>query len=111
MRWWYTDRYPGAFQPPNAELEVLTTTGIAGLVGFAVLFIGALLALTKLEPIYRNIAVAVILTRLTQAQFDLYWVAGQSAMLWIVAGIAIGVRERERATAPVMVPASVVGRY
>jgi O-antigen ligase len=100
MRWWYTDRFPGGFQPPNAELEVLTTTGVAGMIGFVVLFAGALFALSKLDRAYRTIAVAVVVTRLVQSQFDLYWVAGQSAMLWIVAGIAVGVSEREKATTP-----------
>ena len=34
LRWWYTDRFPSKFQPPNAELEVLTTAGVVGLLAF-----------------------------------------------------------------------------
>ena len=28
LRWWYTDRFPVRFQPPNAEIEVLTSAGV-----------------------------------------------------------------------------------
>ncbi len=28
LRWWYTDRFPFQFQPPNAEIEVLTSAGV-----------------------------------------------------------------------------------
>ena len=41
LRWWYTDRFPAKFQPPNAELEVLTTTGVVGLLAFLVVAMSA----------------------------------------------------------------------
>jgi polysaccharide biosynthesis protein PslJ len=106
MRWWYTGLVPGAIQPPNAELEVLTTTGIAGLVGFVLLFAGALWTLGRIDREYGAVAIAVVVTRLVQAQFDLYWVSGQSSVLWIVAGIAVGAWERGREDDP---PAPVRG--
>ncbi len=95
MRWWYTDRFAGrfqAFQPPNAEMEVLTTVGIFGLIGFLALFGVAGWYLWKMDPIYGTVGFAVVATRFTQAQFDLYWVAGQASLLWIVAGICYGVQ-------------------
>ncbi|HEY0260594.1 MAG TPA: O-antigen ligase family protein [Lacisediminihabitans sp.] len=99
MRWWYTDRFPSLFQPPNAEFEVLTTTGVVGLVGFLVMFAGGLWVLAHLDPVYGTVGLAVVLTRFVQAQFDLYWVAGQASLLWIVAGICIGMQARDRARA------------
>jgi hypothetical protein len=96
MRWWYTDRFAGqyeSFQPPNAELEVLTTVGVFGLIGFLVLFAVAGWYLWKMDPVYGTVGFAVVATRFTQAQFDLYWVAGQASLLWIVVGICYGVRE------------------
>ena len=39
LRYWYTDT-ASAFQPPQAELEVLASAGIVGLVGFIVMWIG-----------------------------------------------------------------------
>lgn len=95
MRWWYTDHFAGkfdAFQPPNAELEVLTTVGVFGLIGFLTLFAVAGWYLWKMDPVYGTVGVAVVAMRFTQAQFDLYWVAGQASLLWIVAGICYGVK-------------------
>jgi len=95
MRWWYTDRFAGqfqSFQPPNAELEVLTTVGIFGLIGFLTLFAVAGWYLWKMDPVYGTVGFAVVAMRFTQAQFDLYWVAGQASLLWIVAGICYGVQ-------------------
>ncbi len=95
MRWWYTDRFAGqfqSFQPPNAELEVLTTVGVFGLIGFLTLFAVAGWYLWKMDPVYGTVGFAVVAMRFTQAQFDLYWVAGQASLLWIVAGICYGVQ-------------------
>ncbi|NTV39125.1 MAG: O-antigen ligase family protein [Demequinaceae bacterium] len=97
LRWWYTDRFAERFQPPNAELEVLTTVGIVGLIGFLLMFASAAWLLAKMDPVYGTVGLAVLATRFTQAQFDLYWVAGQASLLWIVAGICYGVRARDRA--------------
>ncbi len=99
LRWWYTDRFDVAFQPPNVELEVLTSVGVVGLLGFFAMFGGALWFLLRMDPVYGTVGVAVVLTRFTQAQFDLYWVAGQASLLWIIAGICYGVQARDRALA------------
>ena len=45
LRWWYTDRFATLFQPPNAELEVLTSAGVIGLIAFLALFGGSMLVL------------------------------------------------------------------
>jgi hypothetical protein len=100
MRFWYTDRFAGTFdtfQPPNAELEVLTTTGVFGLIGFFAMFAVAAWYLIKMNPIYGTVGLAVVATRFVQSQFDLYWVAGQASLLWIVAGICFGLQARENA--------------
>lgn len=97
LRWWYTDKFKEGFQPPNAELEVLTTVGVVGLIGFFLMFASAAWLLAKMDPVYGTVGLAVLATRFTQAQFDLYWVAGQASLLWIVAGICYGVRARDRA--------------
>jgi hypothetical protein len=99
LRWWYTSRFSVSFQPPNAEFEMLTSAGIVGVVAFLLLFAVAAWHLSRLDPIYGSVALAVVATRFTQAQFDIYWVAGQASVLWIVAGIAYGVRERDRVSA------------
>lgn len=96
-RWWTTWRNGvGGFQPPNAELEVLTTVGVIGLIGFLGMFAGALWALARMNPVYGTVGLAVVAAKLAQSQFDLYWVAGHASILWIVAGICYGVQERDR---------------
>jgi hypothetical protein len=97
MRWWYTDRFPVLFQPPNAELEVLTTTGVVGTVAFLALFAVAGWYLFKMDPVYGTVGLAVVAARFAQAQLDLYWVAGQASLLWIMVGICYGVQVRDRA--------------
>jgi len=105
QRWWIAG-YAGftGFQPPNAEIEVLTTVGIVGLFGFLAMFAGAIWLTAKLPPAYGTLALAVIVARLVQGQFDLYWVAGQSSILWIIAGICYGVQEHDRVHGVVRTP-------
>lgn len=105
LRWWYTDRFAGGnFQPPNAELEVLSSVGIVGLIGFLVMFLVGFWTLWRIDPAYGTVGAAVIVTRFVQAQFDLYWAAGQASFLWLVAAMCIGAatrkRELDRPTAP-----------
>ncbi|WP_166980287.1 O-antigen ligase family protein [Paramicrobacterium fandaimingii] len=100
LRWWYTSRFGDGFQPPNAELEVLTSVGVVGLLAFIALFAVALVALWRLDPAYGTVGAAVVLTRLTQSQLDLYWVAGQASLLWIIAGVAYGTLVKARELHP-----------
>lgn len=95
LRWWYTDRFPGGFQPPNAELEVLSTAGLLGLVAFLVMMIGTIVVLWKLPPAYGTLAALVILSRFVQGQLDIFWVAAQTSIPFVIAGICLGVAARE----------------
>lgn len=102
LRWWYTDRFPVRFQPPNAELEVLTSAGLVGLAGFLTLMIGTLVILWRLGPTYGGMAFAAVLSRFVQGQFDLFWVAVQISVAFAVAGMCLGAKalndeEQERA--------------
>ncbi len=96
LRWWYTTRFGVNFQPPNLELEQLTTVGVVGLVALLALFVVAFVTLWRIDPWYGTVGAAIIAARFTESQFDLYWVAGQSSVLWIVAGICFGALERRR---------------
>lgn len=110
LRWWYTQRFGAQFQPPNAELEVLSSVGVVGLAAFLLMFVIAVIALWRMNPVYGTVGVAVVLARFTQAQFDLYWVAGQASLLWIVAGMCYGAQERDRASGIEAMPPVVRGR-
>jgi hypothetical protein len=99
MRWWYSDRFDAHFQPPNAFLEMLTSAGVVGLVAFIVLCAGGVWVIFRLDPRYGNAALAVMVARFCQGQLDLYWVAGQASIPWLMAGLAFGVKAYERSTA------------
>ena len=90
LRWWYTDRFPFQFQPPNAEIEVLTSAGVVGLAGFVLLMVVALRVAWRLDPAYGSLAVAVLVSRLVQGQFDLFWAAVQGSVPFVVLGLCLG---------------------
>ena len=94
LRWWYTDRFATLFQPPNAELEVLTSAGVIGLIAFLALFGGSMLVLSRMDPAYGLLPLMVLVCRLAQAQFDLFWVTVLGSVPWLIVGIALGVAAR-----------------
>lgn len=95
LRYWSAGRTELGFQPPNAELEVLASAGVVGLAGFLVAFVGSLVVLWRVDPRYGTLAFAIVLSRLVQGQFDLFWIAIQVSVPFVVAGIALGVQARE----------------
>ena len=94
LRFWYREDAPLTFQPPNAEMEMLASAGIVGLVGFLVLMAGVLVILWRLDPTYGTLAVAVVLSRFVQGQFDLFWVSVQVSLPFVIAGICLGALAR-----------------
>ena len=89
LRYWYTEGAP-PFQPPQAELEVAASAGAVGLIGFAVMWIAFFVVLWRVDPRFGTLAIAVIGSRVVQAQFDLFWVAAQVSIPFVIAGICLG---------------------
>lgn len=89
LRYWYTD-VASPFQPPQAEMEVAASAGVVGLVGFLVMWAVMFVVLWRVDPRFGTLALAVIGSRLVQAQFDLFWVAGQVSIPFVIAGICLG---------------------
>lgn len=90
LRWWVAGRTEYGFQPPNAELEVLTSVGVVGLVGWLVLMLGGLVVLWRVDRRFGGVAVAALLSRFVQAQFDLFWVSVQVSVPFVIVGVALG---------------------
>jgi O-antigen ligase len=89
LRYWYRgDIAP--FQPPQAELEVAASAGVVGVVGFAAMWIGFFVILWRIDPRFGTLAIAVIGSRIVQGQFDLFWVAGQVSIPFVIAGVCLG---------------------
>ncbi len=97
LRWWYTDRFPEAFQPPNALIDTMTAAGIIGLVAFLILLVGTWLVARRLDPAYGVVAELVLLARFIQSQFDLFWVAVQVSLPFLVLGLCLGAAARHEA--------------
>ncbi|GAA4720011.1 hypothetical protein GCM10023216_05940 [Isoptericola chiayiensis] len=93
LRWWTTGEFY-SFQPPNAELEVLSSTGIVGLVAFLVLQFGGLMVLWRVRPDYGTVAFAILASRLVQGQLDLFWVAVSVSVPYVIAGVCLGAAAR-----------------
>ena len=95
LRYWYN---PGElrYQPPQAELEVLASAGVVGLIGFIVMCVGVLVVLWRLDPRFGTLAVSIVLCRLVQSQFDIFWTAVQVSVPFVVAGICLGAMDHER---------------
>lgn len=89
LRYWYTDS-GGLFQPPQAELEVVASAGLVGLLAFGIMWAGFFVVLWRVDARFGTLAIAVIGSRIVQAQFDLFWVAGQVSIPFVIAGICLG---------------------
>ena len=79
---------------------MLSTAGLVGLVGFLVLMVGSLVVLWRMDPRYGLVAFVVILSRLVQGQLDLFWVAVQTSIPFLIVGICLGAHGRELADQP-----------
>jgi len=88
-RYWYTGLYGTATQPPNAEISMLVTGGIIGLIGFLILVFGSLRLLWRLPAAAGTLAFAVVLARVVDGQFDIFWVSASGSLPWIIAGMGL----------------------
>lgn len=89
LRYWYvTPEAP--FQPPQAVLEVVASTGLVGLLGFGIMWLGIIIVLWRVDVRFGMLALGSVLARIVQAQFDLFWVAAQVSIPFFIAGICLG---------------------
>ena len=106
--WYYNPAVP--YQPPQAEIEVAASAGLVGLAGFLIMWAGVFIVIWRLDPMYGALAMAVTLSRFAAAQFDLFWVAAQVSIPFVIAGICIGAMARASADPPGPSSASVLVR-
>ena len=86
--WYYNTTVP--YQPPQAELEVVVSAGLVGLLGFIVMWVGIFVVLWRIDPRYGTLALALPLSRIVQSQFDLFWTAVQTSIPFAIVGICLG---------------------
>ena len=61
-----------------------------GLAGLVALLVGTLVVLWRVDAAYGTVAVAALVNRMVQGQLDLFWVAVQTSLPFLVTGIALG---------------------
>ncbi|MEL7976733.1 O-antigen ligase family protein [Isoptericola sp. F-RaC21] len=108
LRWWTAGRTEFEFQPPNAELEVLSSAGTVGLLGFLVMMIGVLVVAWRVDPRYGTLAVAVVANRMVQGQLDLFWVAVQTSLPFVIVGLCLGAQAHDAERLRPALPAAVL---
>jgi polysaccharide biosynthesis protein PslJ len=94
LRWWYTARFANGFQPPNAELEMLTSAGVLGVAALLILMGRALLITWRMPIAFGSLAFAVLAARFVEGQLDIFWVSGLAAIAWMITGVCLGVMTR-----------------
>ena len=71
-----------------------TSAGIVGLLAFVVMWMVFIIVLWRVDPRFGTLAIAATLSRIVQAQFDLFWVAAQVSVPFVIAGICLGAMAR-----------------
>jgi len=95
LRWWVAGPVPG-FQPPNAVAEVLSSVGVVGLAGFAILMLGTIAVAWRMDRRYGTLAVALLASRLVASQFDQFWVSIIVSLPFLLVGVCLGVEGYEK---------------
>lgn len=97
LRWWLAGpRAYTSFQPPSVFIEVLSSVGLVGLLGFLVLMVGSAVVAWRLPVAYGTLALAVTLARFTQSQFDQFWVSALVSIPFLILGVCVGAAAREQ---------------
>ncbi len=108
-RYWYTGQYPTAIQPPNAEIGLLATGGIVGLLGLLVLLGGSLRFLWRAPPaLGGSVALSVMLAHIVEGQFDIFWVTATGSLPWIFLGMALAELHQQHASSELPSTARVI---
>ena len=93
MRWFYLPQFAGIAQPTNILYESLVASGIVGTLTYAITLAGTLRVFGRLPRDLGVIASALILGRLVEGIFDSYWIGAETALPWLIAGMALGVAD------------------
>jgi O-antigen ligase len=91
-------------EPHNVVVSVLSETGLVGLAGFAAMVVTALRVLRPMRFELGRLAMVVLVARLVEAQFGIWWVAGSAVVPFILLGAAAAVADRDRADTASVAP-------
>lgn len=104
LRWFVADRGFGAFQPPNAVVETLSSVGLVGFTGFVVMLLGSLWIAWRMPREFGTLAAAATLQRIVQSQFDQFWVNAHVSVPFVLLGLCAGAAAAAQRAAPAVRP-------
>jgi hypothetical protein len=71
-------------------MESLVAGGIVGIIALVFLLGGFTRVLLSMPGEMGTIALVLVLGRVVESMFDIYWTSGGSLLPWLIAGLAIG---------------------
>ncbi|MDQ4144872.1 MAG: O-antigen ligase family protein, partial [Actinomycetota bacterium] len=74
--------------PHNLLLEVLSESGVEGLLATAVLLVGAVVVIVRSRSLWADAAGAALIATIALGSLDVFWVAGRTTVPWVLLGIS-----------------------
>jgi hypothetical protein len=95
MRFYNLPQYITVTAPPNSLIDNLASTGIIGSIAFLVMVVITMGAMGGLPRAYGTLGLVVLLSHYVDGLFDTFWIGALSITPFIVAGISLGMSDRD----------------
>jgi hypothetical protein len=98
MRFYNLPQFITVTAPPNVLIDNLASTGIVGSLMFLFMVVITVRALYKLPYVFGTLGLVVLVGHYIDGLFDIFWIGASSIAPFIIAGISLGIADRDRAT-------------
>jgi hypothetical protein len=95
MRFYNLPQYITVTAPPNSLVDNLASTGVIGSLAFLVMVVITMRAMAGLPRAYGTLGLVVLLSHYVDGLFDTFWIGALSITPFIVAGISLGLSDRD----------------
>jgi hypothetical protein len=95
MRFYNLPQYITVTAPPNSLVDNLASTGFIGSIAFLVMVVITMRAMAGLPRAYGTLGLVVLLSHYVDGLFDTFWIGALSITPFIVAGISLGMSDRD----------------
>lgn len=97
MRFYNLPQYLTVTAPPNSLVDNLSSTGIVGSLAFLFLVFVTLRSLSALPRAYGTLGLVILLAHYVDGLFDTFWIGALSIAPFVIAGISLGMADRDPA--------------
>ncbi len=98
MRFYNLPQFIAVTAPPNVLIDNLASTGIVGSLMFFFMVIVTVRALYKLPYVIGTLGLVVLVGHYIDGLFDIFWIGASSIAPFILAGISLGIADRDHMT-------------